>query len=79
MRRENGLQIFVAGYLPAFLSLVPLVNLAVPIAKTHDDAGESCDPEMLKYLTEAPEEEAEDEAPPSSPFKDVFKGFNLEN
>ena len=26
------------------------VNLAVPIVKHHEDAGESCNPEMLKYL-----------------------------
>lgn len=34
LRRENGPAIFVAGLLPAVLSLVPFVNLAVPLFAT---------------------------------------------
>lgn len=30
--------------------LYELVTLSVPIAHTHDDAGETCDPEMTKFL-----------------------------
>jgi CysZ protein len=34
LRRENGLSVFVAGLLPALMSLVPVVNLAVPLFAT---------------------------------------------
>jgi CysZ protein len=34
MRRENGAAIFLAGLLPAVMSLVPLVNLTVPLFST---------------------------------------------
>jgi CysZ protein len=34
LRRENGPSVFVAGLLPATLSLVPVVNLAVPLFAT---------------------------------------------
>lgn len=34
LRRENSIMIFVAALLPAFISLVPLVNLAVPLFAT---------------------------------------------
>jgi CysZ protein len=34
LRRENGPAIFVAGLLPAALSLLPVVNLAVPLFAT---------------------------------------------
>lgn len=34
MRRENSPAIFVAGLLPALISLVPIVNLAVPVFAT---------------------------------------------
>ncbi|WP_373502539.1 EI24 domain-containing protein [Aestuariivirga sp.] len=34
MRRDNGPAIFMAGLLPAVLSLVPFVNLAVPLYAT---------------------------------------------
>ncbi|MFN4140645.1 sulfate transporter family protein [Aestuariivirga sp.] len=34
LRRENGPSIFLAGLLPAALSLVPVVNLAVPLFAT---------------------------------------------
>jgi len=34
LRRDNGPAIFVAGLLPAVLSLVPFVNLAVPLFAT---------------------------------------------
>jgi CysZ protein len=33
-RRENGLQVFAAGFLPAVMALVPLVNLTVPVFAT---------------------------------------------
>lgn len=34
LRRENAIQVFVAGFLPAILALVPFVNLAVPLFST---------------------------------------------
>ena len=33
-RKDNGLTVFVAGYLPAVMSLVPLINLIVPLFAT---------------------------------------------
>ena len=52
------------------------INLAVPITKSHDDAGERCNPEMLKFL----EQQNEEETPPSAnPVWDALKGFNQEN
>ncbi|MEZ4958320.1 MAG: DUF177 domain-containing protein [Saprospiraceae bacterium] len=53
------------------------INLAVPMVTTHDDAGERCNPEMLKYLTE--EEDTAEEGDPSNPFRDALEGFNFEN
>jgi uncharacterized metal-binding protein YceD (DUF177 family) len=54
------------------------VSLAVPLTKTHDEAGEECDPEMLKFLTKQ-DEDAPDEPPTSGPLWDALKGFNNEN
>ena len=54
------------------------INLAVPITKTHDDAGDDCNPEMLKYLNEGNEVKEADE-PTSNPFRDALKDFNFEN
>jgi CysZ protein len=34
LRRENGPSVFLAGLVPAVLSLVPVVNLAVPLFAT---------------------------------------------
>jgi CysZ protein len=34
LRKENSPQIFIAGLLPAFLALVPIVNFAVPLFAT---------------------------------------------
>lgn len=53
------------------------INLAVPIVKTHDNAGEPCDPDMLKYLTK--EEDIADEDISSNPLRDALKGFDFEN
>ncbi len=50
------------------------INLAVPMAKTHDDAGEKCNPEMLKFLTNLEEEKKS-----SNPVWDALKGLNQEN
>ena len=33
-RKDNGLGVFIAGYLPAVMSLVPLLNLIVPLFAT---------------------------------------------
>ncbi len=52
------------------------INLAVPIAKTHDDADEDCDPEMLKFLQQ--EEEADEQSPSSSVW-DALKGMQNDN
>lgn len=51
------------------------INLAVPIAKSHDDADEDCDPEMLKFLKQ--EEEDEPNAPSS--VWDALKGMQNDN
>jgi CysZ protein len=34
LRHENSTQVFAAGFIPAFLALVPLVNLTVPLFST---------------------------------------------
>jgi len=52
------------------------INLAVPIAKTHDDEEAECNPEMLKYLEEEDSGIQEDSA---NPFKDAFRDMNFEN
>ncbi|MEO1258458.1 MAG: DUF177 domain-containing protein [Bacteroidota bacterium] len=54
------------------------INLAVPITKTHDDAGDNCNPEMLKYLNEGSDDRT-DGQPTSNPFRDALKDFNFEN
>ncbi len=53
------------------------VNLAVPMVKTHDDAGGQCNPEMLKYLTK--EEKQDEQADTTNPFWEALKRFNSEN
>jgi len=52
------------------------INLAVPMVKTHDKAGERCDPEMLKFLVG---KEAGGEKAASNPAWDALRDFNLEN
>ena len=54
------------------------INLAVPITKTHDDAGGNCNPEMLKYLNGGSDKTTDSE-PTSNPFRDALKDFNFEN
>ena len=34
LRQENSPQIFAAGFVPALLALVPIVNLVVPLFST---------------------------------------------
>lgn len=34
LRQENAVQIFVAGFLPALLAIIPIVNLTVPVFAT---------------------------------------------
>ncbi|MEZ4935860.1 MAG: DUF177 domain-containing protein [Saprospiraceae bacterium] len=69
---QKGTQMLnVAKYIYEF------INLAVPMTKTHDDAGEDCNPDMLKYLEQPEEEEAEEPNP--NPFLDALKDFNIEN
>ncbi|MCU0346327.1 MAG: DUF177 domain-containing protein [Saprospiraceae bacterium] len=54
------------------------IVLAVPMVKTHDDADEECDPEMLKFLSE--NEDTGREAPDkSSPIWDALKGLQNDN
>ncbi len=52
------------------------INLAVPMVKTHDKAGDRCDPEMLKFLDR---KEAGGEKSASNPAWDALRDFNLEN
>ncbi len=69
---QKGTQVLnVAKYIYEF------INLAVPMTKTHDDAGDDCNPDMLKYLEQQEEEEADEPTP--NPFLDAFKDLNLEN
>lgn len=69
---QKGTQMLnVAKYIYEF------INLAVPMTKTHDEAGEDCNPDMLKYLEQPEEEEAEEPNP--NPFLDALKDFNIEN
>ena len=51
------------------------INLAVPIAKTHDDADGDCDPEMLKFL----KQQEEDEPSTFSSVWDALKGMQNDN
>jgi uncharacterized protein len=51
------------------------INLAVPITKTHEDADEECDPEMLKFL----QQEDDGEPPISSDVWDALKGLQSDN
>ena len=53
------------------------VNLAVPMTKTHDDAEDHCNPEMLKFLDQTQDEDTDE--PVSNPFLDALKGLNFEN
>ena len=62
-------QLNIARYIYEF------INLAVPMTKTHDDAGESCNPEMLKFI-EPEEDEKKDDA---GSIWDSLKGLNLDN
>jgi uncharacterized metal-binding protein YceD (DUF177 family) len=50
------------------------INLAVPMAKTHDDSGESCNPEMLKLL-----KDMDAESNDTNPVWDALKDLNQEN
>ncbi len=52
------------------------INLAIPMTKTHEDAGADCNPEMLKYLDEKDEAPVEDS---SNPFRDALRDMNFEN
>ncbi|MBI5917098.1 MAG: DUF177 domain-containing protein [Bacteroidetes bacterium] len=54
------------------------INLAVPLTKTHDEAGEECDPGMLKFLTKE-DEDAPKESPASGSIWDALRGLNNEN
>ena len=53
------------------------INLAIPIIKTHDATGDSCNPEMLKYLEQANGQQTDESA--SNPFRDALKDLNFEN
>lgn len=77
---EDADVIFIAQGTPVLnvaKYIYEFVVLAVPMTKSHDDAGEDCNPEMLKYLES--KEAEEPTAPSSNPFKDAFKGLNFEN
>lgn len=61
--------------------LYEIVTLSVPIAHTHDDAGETCDPEMTKFLASEASAEADPAAgstdqpiPEDSPWA-ALRGF----
>ncbi len=54
------------------------INLAVPMIKAHEDAGDDCNPEMLKFLEQSNKEQT-DESASNNPFRDALKGLNFEN
>ncbi|MCC6723301.1 MAG: DUF177 domain-containing protein [Saprospiraceae bacterium] len=54
------------------------INLAVPIAKTHDDADEECDPEMMKFLKANQIEDVPEEGSSTSIW-DALKGLQNDN
>ncbi|MEY3368580.1 MAG: hypothetical protein RI973_1735 [Bacteroidota bacterium] len=51
------------------------INLAMPISRTHEEAGETCNPEMLKYLKSS----EESPGPESGSVWDSLKGLNFDN
>lgn len=55
------------------------INLAIPMVKNHDDAGEACNPEMLRFIDAAEPEEAKEETSKNNPFGDALKDLNFEN
>ena len=63
-------QLNVAQYLYEF------ILLSIPMAPTHDDADEHCDPEMLQFLEPAPETDRTevDDDEPGSPWN-ALKDF----
>ena len=69
---QKGTQeLSVARYIYEF------INLSVPMTKTHEDAGDDCNPEMLKYLEQSDKEQSGKSS--SNPFLDALKDFNIEN
>ncbi len=68
-------QLNVARYIYEF------INLAVPMVKTHEDAGESCNPEMLKFLSQELPAAADndDEIADDGSVWDALKGLNQDN
>ena len=50
------------------------VLLAIPLSRVHEDAEESCDPEMLDFLSPAPADEEPPEDDAQSPW-DALKNF----
>ncbi|MFQ5448128.1 MAG: DUF177 domain-containing protein [Saprospiraceae bacterium] len=51
------------------------INLAIPMVKTHEKAGERCNPEMLKFL----KRQDAGEKPRSNPAWDALRDINFEN
>lgn len=62
-------QLEVAQYLYEY------ILLSIPLAHTHDDADADCDPEMLDYLSAAPEPEADPQADTQPSPWDALKNF----
>ena len=63
---EGAQELKIANY------VYEIICLAIPMSKTHDLAGESCNQEMLKYLT-APDEEKSNENPIWDALKSIRK------
>ena len=51
------------------------IVLAMPMIKTHELAGEECDPEMLKYLEEPVDTEEDDDDAGENPIWGALKDF----
>ena len=68
---KEATQMNVARYIYEY------IILAVPMVKTHDEADQNCDPEMLKFLQQS---EEGDESPDASlPIWDALKGLQNDN
>ena len=55
------------------------INLAVPMVKTHSNAGALCNPEMLKFLRSKEEAERDENPESQSSVWDALKGFKFDN
>ncbi|HHM21446.1 MAG TPA: DUF177 domain-containing protein [Bacteroidetes bacterium] len=71
---EKGtISLNVASYIYEF------IHLAMPMIKTHENAGDDCNPEMLKYLDRTDGGQGQAGSPGHNPFPDAFRDIDFEN